>query len=58
MTALTQYIIKILDKDRVWPSEINAIKEFISKCSITDFEKLKDLDYDETFNQEFPIQIQ
>jgi hypothetical protein len=58
MTELNQFIIKILDKSRVWPSEMNAIKEFISKCSLTDFEKLKDLDYDENFNQEFPIQIQ
>jgi len=38
----TPYIkLKLLTVD-----EMIAIKNFISKCSISDFEKLKELDYD------------
>lgn len=34
------------DRFELTYDELYAIKDFISKCSISDFEKLKELDYD------------
>lgn len=34
------------DRFELTDDELDAIKLFISKCSIADFEKLKELDYD------------
>ena len=34
------------DRIELTSDELDAIKDFISKCSISDFEKLKEMDYD------------
>lgn len=46
MDELEKAIKEILGDDRVFPSRMISIKIFIDKCSLSDFEKLKDLDYD------------
>ena len=56
MDELDHKIIEILGKDR-FSGEMpfivrESIKEFISKCSISDFEKLKDMEYDLSQNKE------
>ncbi len=45
--------INDLFKDRYYLSisDFELIKLFISKCSLSDFEKLKDLEYDLSINQ-------
>jgi|GEM_PF-5949327 len=47
--TINQKIKEIINRSRIWPREYITIKEFISKCSLTDFEILKDLEYDETY---------
>lgn len=44
MNELEKKIIEVYGKPTGYQFEV--IKEFISKCSLSDFEKLKDLDYD------------
>ena len=55
MNELEQKIIEIFKDDTVkmYPTiigflDLQLIKTFISKCSLTDFEKLKDMEYDLT----------
>jgi hypothetical protein len=48
MNELEQKIKEIIDRARIWPRELVTIKEFISKCSLSDFEQLKDMEYDVT----------
>lgn len=45
MNDLEQKIKEIISRDRIWPSEMISVKEFIRKCSMQDFEKLKKLDH-------------
>lgn len=47
MEKLEQKIKEIIGRSRIWPREMVTIKEFISKCSLTDFEQMKDMDWDD-----------
>lgn len=47
MNELERKILKMLsDKTVVSPCDIEAILLFISTCSLSEFEKLKELEYD------------
>lgn len=46
MEELEQKIKEIIGRPRIWPRELVTIKEFISKCSLSDFERMKDMEYD------------
>ena len=47
MNELEQKIIEVYGKTTGY--QFTVIAEFISKCSLSDFEKLKELDYDSKF---------
>lgn len=52
MDELDIKIVDIFIKTEIGETEIDTVRYFISKCSISDFEKLKDLDYDLSQNAE------
>lgn len=47
MKNLRDSIQELLGRERMWDAEYLSIKEFIDKCSLSKFEELKDINYDE-----------
>ncbi len=47
MMNLRDSIQELLGRERMWDAEYFSIKEFIDKCSLSKFEELKDINYDE-----------
>ncbi len=45
---MDEIIIEILNQYYLTKNDLESIKIFIQKCSISDFEKLKDLDWEES----------
>lgn len=45
--TLRDSIKELLGRERMWDAEYFSIKEFIDKCSLSKFEELKDINYDE-----------
>ena len=51
MEEFEQKIKDIINDPNIMESQISAITEFISKCSLLQFENLKDLEYDLSENE-------
>jgi hypothetical protein len=48
MDELEQKIMEIMDDPNMCDNDVATIEDFISKCSLSDFERLKDMEYDVT----------
>lgn len=53
MNNLEQKIYNIIGDPNIMESQISSIVEFIDKCSLSEFETLKNLDYDLSQDNEY-----